>query len=177
MKQLRETGLSYGALGKMFRISRARVHQICSGYIPHPSYTIKKVYKFIMVRDNFECQWKEKCKNKKIEMRDLVVHHIDFNNNNNSSDNLITLCRFCHSGFHSTNHIDSKIEERMKKGVIERGKEKAKKFIDRNKKIVELRKKEKLTFNEIGKRFGICDQSASDAYHKEKQRSNNNINN
>lgn len=110
IRELRETGLSYGSIAKMFDISRARIHQICSGYkSPASSYHIKRIHKAILVRDNFECQWDKNCKDKKIGIEDLVVHHIDFNDRNESSDNLIVLCRFCHAGFHSTNHIDKKI--------------------------------------------------------------------
>ena len=32
---------------------------------------------------------------------DLQVHHIDENRNNNKSDNLIVLCRSCHSIVHN----------------------------------------------------------------------------
>jgi len=30
----------------------------------------------------------------------LINHHVDFDRNNNEKDNLITLCKFCHSRLH-----------------------------------------------------------------------------
>ena len=44
---------------------------------------------------------------------DLIVHHIDFNDKNNSSNNLITLCKKCHLKFHRSNHINKKIEKKL----------------------------------------------------------------
>lgn len=42
-------------------------------------------------RDNYQCQLCHKTERK------LPVHHIDYNKRNNNSDNLISLCRSCHS--------------------------------------------------------------------------------
>jgi DNA-directed RNA polymerase subunit RPC12/RpoP len=106
---LRGQGMSYGSLSKLFQLSRARIHQICTGYkSPGFNSAVKRAHDNILVRDGFVCQWGECCKNKNISIKDLVVHCIDFDNNNNSPDNMITLCRFCHSSFHSKNHIDQK---------------------------------------------------------------------
>ncbi|MEK6880326.1 MAG: HNH endonuclease signature motif containing protein, partial [Nanoarchaeota archaeon] len=44
----------------------------------------------IKERDNFICQ---ECG----DYRDLTIHHIDYNKKNNNPNNLITLCRSCHS--------------------------------------------------------------------------------
>lgn len=53
-----------------------------------------KLKRKIFERDNFKCR---NCnKNHK-----LVCHHIDQNKFNNSEDNLITLCRSCHSKAHN----------------------------------------------------------------------------
>lgn len=108
--ELREQGSSYGDLAKLFSLSRARIHQICSGY-KNPGFNpkIKDLHNRIFVRDNFVCQWGINCEGKNISVRDLIIHYIDFNNKNGSSDNLITLCKFCHASFHSKNHIDEKI--------------------------------------------------------------------
>ena len=62
--------------------------------------------KEIFDRDNYQCQ---ECGNKD----DLTIHHIDRNgrnskNPNNDIDNLITLCRSCHSRIHG--------KEKMKGG-------------------------------------------------------------
>ena len=42
-------------------------------------------------RDNYTCQ---ECKT---EERELSVHHIDYNKDNNQKENLISLCRKCHT--------------------------------------------------------------------------------
>jgi hypothetical protein len=39
----------------------------------------------------------QKCKECKEKRKALVVHHIDYNKQNNKTSNLITLCRSCHS--------------------------------------------------------------------------------
>jgi hypothetical protein len=116
MIDLRNQGLSYGSIAKLVKLSRARVHQICTTY-NSPKWharTYQKIHNSILVRDNFKCQWGNVCKNKNVEIKDLVVHHIDFNDRNNEPNNLITLCRFCHAGFHATNHINKKILKNLK---------------------------------------------------------------
>ena len=44
-------------------------------------------------RDRYRCQ---NCD----ESSQLCVHHIDADKTNNAMDNLVTLCRLCHRGFH-----------------------------------------------------------------------------
>lgn len=62
----------------------------------------------ILERDNYTCQ---KCnKNHKelynVHKKDsIIVHHIDFNKNNNKENNLICLCRGCHMRIHWEHHI------------------------------------------------------------------------
>ena len=111
VKKLRNQGLSYGSIAKLFNVSRARIHQICSGY---SSEKIKEYKLKILLRDNYKCQWGETCKEKNVMDKDLIIHHIDFNNENNNFNNLITLCKWCHSKFHSQNNIDEKIEKILK---------------------------------------------------------------
>lgn len=41
----------------------------------------------------------------------LVVHHIDGNRDNNDLDNLIPLCRSCHSKVHNTERYGGRIDE------------------------------------------------------------------
>ena len=53
----------------------------------------KTLKRAIKERDRYTCQL---CG----EQEDLLVHHIDCDKNNSSSDNLITLCRKCHSKVH-----------------------------------------------------------------------------
>lgn len=63
-------------------------------YIPYP-YTFRKIRKLIIERDNFICQLcNDEIKQQTLQ-KFITVHHIDYNKNNNSSENLITLCNFC----------------------------------------------------------------------------------
>lgn len=55
----------------------------------------------IRKRDNYRCQ---QCFREQSELRDknnkhykLSIHHIDYNKKNNSSENLISLCKQCHA--------------------------------------------------------------------------------
>lgn len=48
----------------------------------------------ILEKDNYTCQ---KCGSKK----DIHIHHIDWNENNNDFENLIVLCNSCHRKLHS----------------------------------------------------------------------------
>ena len=59
----------------------------------YPSIFKRKLSMLVRQRDNFTCQ---KCNNKK----SLIVHHIDENTQNNSLENLVTLCRSCHGKLH-----------------------------------------------------------------------------
>ncbi len=115
IKKLVEQGLSYASIGKLFKISRARVHQIYSGYIQpaNRSIQLQILYKSVMKRDDFSCQWQEKCKGL-FRLKDLIIHHVDFNNNNNDRKNLITLCKRCHAKFHGSNHINKLREKNLK---------------------------------------------------------------
>lgn len=96
--KLRSIGWSWSAIGSSFGISRSRAHQIGSGYKTEPPYR-----KSILERDNYTCQWKEKCNG---DNDDLIVHHIDFDDRNNDPKNLITLCNRCHQYFHVKNGLN-----------------------------------------------------------------------
>ena len=61
-----------------------------TGYLPYDDKFNKELKKKILKRDDYKCQ---NCGNKK----GLEVHHIDSNKQNSVSENLITLCRSCHS--------------------------------------------------------------------------------
>jgi len=114
MLDLRQQGLSYGAISKLVGISRARVHQICSGYYPPSTRGVKKtiIYNSIFSRDNYVCQWCGASKHEGYEGK-LSIHHIDFNDRNNASTNLITVCNACHLDFHSKHHPDPKIKSHL----------------------------------------------------------------
>lgn len=99
--ELRKQGLSYGSIAKLVKLSRARVHQIYNDYSsPANNRKYNDIKEIILLRDSYKCQWKELCKKKVVNKKDLIVHHIDFNDKNNRQNNLITLCKFCHSSFH-----------------------------------------------------------------------------
>ena len=106
--ELRNQGLSYGAIAKMFGLSRSRIHVICSGYHSNKN---KKLKLSVIRRDGNKCQWCGKTK------KDMVVHHADFNDKNNTIGNLITLCNPCHLRFHRSNHINEKIEEKLNRST------------------------------------------------------------
>jgi len=89
-------GFNYTQIGEIFHLSRQRIHQICQNY--HTVYGNSKIRKQVFNRDNFECQWREKCDGSKD--KDLVIHHIDLISGNNRLNNLITLCTDCHIFFH-----------------------------------------------------------------------------
>jgi len=106
MIELREKGLSYGNIAKMFGISRQRVHQITTGYqfilkctqskgsgCKRPNNYITEVRSLVFKRDNNKCQM---CANKD----KLVIHHLDDNDLNNELNNLIVLCTNCHLDLH-----------------------------------------------------------------------------
>jgi hypothetical protein len=59
-------------------------------YAPYPARFNKKLKEKIKMRDNYVCQL---CKLKD----ELSIHHIDYDKNNNTEDNLITLCLKCNS--------------------------------------------------------------------------------
>lgn len=61
--------------------------------LPYP-YEFRKIKKFIKERDNYTCQ---ECDKQFKGKNQLDVHHIDFNKKNSKPENLITLCKSCHS--------------------------------------------------------------------------------
>ena len=63
--------------------------------LPYPWDFNKELKELIRKRDNYKCQIcscpQEEC------LRQLDVHHKDFNKNNNDPKNLVALCHKCHS--------------------------------------------------------------------------------
>ena len=107
MLELKVAGYSYGDIGKLYNISRQRVHQLISGYgrnlkrLNRHNGNYWKLHNMILSRDNHICQ---KCgSNEK-----PIVHHIDGDDNNNELANLITLCAKCHLNLHRPNGIGKK---------------------------------------------------------------------
>jgi 5-methylcytosine-specific restriction endonuclease McrA len=90
---MRESGMTLDAIGKVFNVSRQRIKQIVT---PNYSYYYKQVVKD---RDKNKCQM---CGKKET----LHVHHLDRDTFNNKHDNLITLCKECHTKIHTiTNRL------------------------------------------------------------------------
>jgi len=55
---------------------------------------VESLKELVRKRDKYTCQI---CKISQRELkRKLSVHHIDYNKKNNSPENLITLCKYCH---------------------------------------------------------------------------------
>jgi len=54
----------------------------------------RSLKKAIWTRDEYCCQT---CYKKINDRHEIATHHIDYNKKNNSTDNLITLCKSCHS--------------------------------------------------------------------------------
>jgi 5-methylcytosine-specific restriction endonuclease McrA len=95
MSELRSKGYGYGKIGKLFGISRQRVHQILSGY-KDPEAIRSGIYDnrdILLSRDNNQCQICHGSEN-------LIIHHIDKDDHNNNWDNLIVLCNRCHLELH-----------------------------------------------------------------------------
>ncbi len=57
---------------------------------PYPFYFTSKLKDKIKKRDGYICK---KCNQKK----ELCIHHIDYDKTNCNENNLISLCRSCHS--------------------------------------------------------------------------------
>src|SRR3990167_4623387 len=64
-----------------------------TSFLPYSPKFNKKLKKQILERDNYECQ-DPNCEHK---ISKLDVHHIDFNKQNSNQENLIILCKSCHS--------------------------------------------------------------------------------
>lgn len=95
-------GFSYPEIGEIFHVSRARIHQIVKDYHSftyNNDYFTKKLGQLIYERDDKECQLCVKCDGEKNRSK-LCIHHIDEDCNNNTADNLVLLCRSCHSYLH-----------------------------------------------------------------------------
>lgn len=71
--------------------------------IPYPYEFNEGLKEQIRQRDNYECRL---CGTNQEELNEkLIVHHINFDKNNNFAFNLISLCRSCHGKVHCANNI------------------------------------------------------------------------
>lgn len=60
---------------------------------PYPICFNKGLKKKILKRDSYTCQL---CKRKRSKKLPLLIHHIDYDKDNNIESNLVSLCRRCH---------------------------------------------------------------------------------
>ena len=89
MKDLYQRGKGYSELGRMFGISRQRVHQVINHYIMHGRQGRAEKYEKTFGR----CA---RCGSTKKP----ILHHVDFDNSNDSAENLLCLCTTCHVAVH-----------------------------------------------------------------------------
>ena len=111
MIELKQKGLSYQSIGLIYSISRARVHQIISGYGvlgQNRNGWYGQIKKLILQRDERKCL---KCNSDK----KLIVHHIDKNDTNNELTNLVTLCNACHLDLHRRKPWKLKLQQRKER--------------------------------------------------------------
>ena len=89
IKKMVKERLTYEEIGKVFGISKQRVHQVFKNYTSAPYHQEHQKHKWLFLIGR-PC---EICGNKvKIE-----IHHKDGNRNNNNPDNLQSLCKKHHS--------------------------------------------------------------------------------
>ena len=88
VEELRRQGFGYEAIAERVGVSRQRIHQIVKGYKHYGIHGRLKKYR--------KCGVCNDCKVTEAE----VLHHIDFNNQNDSKENLVGLCRTCHTKRH-----------------------------------------------------------------------------
>lgn len=67
------------------------------GKLPYPFEWTETLRESIRQRDNYKCQY---CYTKQNSAK-LCIHHIDKNKKNLNPDNLISLCRSCHTKIHN----------------------------------------------------------------------------
>lgn len=125
IKKMSKEGTSYYRLGKIFGLSRQRIHQICTGYRspikPGQLQGKDRPREKVRIRDNHTCQ--ECGKKWVIGARRFDVHHINDTNGSKSlkydhEDEfpfMITLCHRCHFQIESKN---GKFKNKLTKLVI-----------------------------------------------------------
>lgn len=99
---------SYVETGKIFGVSRQRVHQLITGYKTlSASYSpSRKKGKWGFAKTLKELYLKP-CKNCGGETK--AIHHKDGHSSNNNLDNLIPVCTSCHYSIHKKMRADRKI--------------------------------------------------------------------
>lgn len=68
-----------------------------TSFLPYSFEFSEKLKLEILIRDNYTCQiCFKKQEELKGRIKKLCIHHIDYNKNNQSKENLISLCHSCH---------------------------------------------------------------------------------
>lgn len=92
MIKLYNEGCSMSYIGRVFKISRQRVHQIVKDYRSFAqSGRSFKNYKSLNTKYCRGCSYYDA----------IVVHHVDGNSKNNEEINLMPLCQSCHTSIHN----------------------------------------------------------------------------
>jgi len=92
IKSLYNAGKSQAEVAKLLGVSRQRVHQVIRNYKTLDSEKqSEKMETFFNY--GFKCNF---CKSK----INLQIHHIDNNCHNNDLDNLVCVCKRCHTNIH-----------------------------------------------------------------------------
>ena len=92
VEELRKQGWTYQKIALKLNVSKQRIHQIIKNYYNTGRQDRKKLY-----RDFGDCK---ECGEFKAE----ILHHKDFNNENDEIDNLIALCQKCHYKKHTNSN-------------------------------------------------------------------------
>jgi len=140
--ELRNKKFTFQKIAELLNVSRQRVYQIYQkdAQRKNKTYSGIRLKRQIKERDNYQCQWGEKCKDKSISRSNLIIHHIDYDENNNDPNNLITLCKFCHAYFHlQLNNKNSFMAKQLQKKHI----------------LIDYAKKNKLTIQNLANLIGI----------------------
>lgn len=94
-----EERYSFTSIGRLYGVSRQRIHQIIKGYKSFSSNGLS--YKDANLIMGNICK---KCK----EIGGIHIHHIDRNSKNNRPNNLIPLCVKCHKEIHAGEKRDTR---------------------------------------------------------------------
>lgn len=95
IKKMYTNGSKSREIASIFGISRQRAEQIKEGR----EVINKDLRTKIIKKYNYECQIQKKCNGVNYK-RKLEIHHIDIDSSNNNEENLIPVCKECHTFFH-----------------------------------------------------------------------------
>lgn len=91
-------------------------------FLPYASSFTKKLKRKIIARDKNSCGICGRVveKNYRGFSFNLVIHHIDYNKNNSSPENLMTLCCQCHGRTHYNRPVWTEmLSQKLKKSLVQ----------------------------------------------------------